>query len=58
MVVSIAGGGSLSVTVTGSSTCCASKAVSVTLRKGVNQITFGNPDGHAPSLDKIMVSHL
>jgi len=37
------------------SACCASKTIIVTLRKGSNAITFGNPDGHAPSLDKIII---
>jgi hypothetical protein len=58
MVITVTGVGSASVTVNGSSTCCASQAVALPLRKGVNRITFGNPNGHAPSLDKIMVSLL
>jgi hypothetical protein len=58
MVITIGGVGSFAVTVTGSSTCCSTKAVAVPLRKGVNRITFGNPDGHAPSLDKVVVSLL
>jgi hypothetical protein len=58
MVISIVGVGTLSVTVTGNSTCCASKTIAVPLRAGANRITFGNPDNHAPSLDKIVVSML
>ncbi|MEN3303832.1 MAG: hypothetical protein V7603_34 [Micromonosporaceae bacterium] len=58
VLITIGGVGSFAVTVLGTSTCCAGKAVAVPLRKGVNSITFGNPDGHAPSLDKIVVSVL
>jgi hypothetical protein len=57
-VITIGGVGSLSVTVTGSATCCASQAIAVPLRKGLNTIWFANPDGHAPSLDKIVISAL
>jgi len=54
-VISVAGQATISVDVVGSATCCASRSVTVTLRKGANAITFGNPDGHAPSLDKIVI---
>jgi hypothetical protein len=56
VVITIGDIGSFSVPVTGSATCCAAKAVSVPLQQGANAITFGNPDGHAPSIDKIVIS--
>jgi hypothetical protein len=45
----------VTVTVTGGSTCCATKMIVVDLIKGANTITFANPDGHAPSIDKIVI---
>jgi hypothetical protein len=50
--------GSRTVTVTtvGGSTCCASKAITVTLQKGANSIVFANADNRAPAIDKIMIS--
>ncbi len=57
-VITIGGVGSFTVTVTGNATCCANKAVAIPLRKGPNSITFGNPNGHAPSIDKIIISLL
>ncbi|HKT02038.1 MAG TPA: hypothetical protein VJT31_21125 [Rugosimonospora sp.] len=56
--ITIATVGSFAVTVNGSSTCCASKAVAIPLQKGINPITFANPDGPAPSIDKIVISSL
>ena len=55
-VITVSGGDQQSVTVQGSSTCCASASVRVNLRKGSNTITFGNDAGHAPSLDRIVLS--
>jgi len=57
-VVTVGGVGSFMVTVTGSATCCANKAVAIPLRKGANSITFSNPNGHAPSIDRIVISNL
>jgi hypothetical protein len=56
LVFAVAGQPATSVTVTGSATCCASRAIRISLRAGVNAITFGNPNGHAPSIDKIVIS--
>jgi hypothetical protein len=44
------------VTATGGAACCASKSVTVTLAKGANAVTFANPTGRAPALDKVVVS--
>jgi hypothetical protein len=54
-VITVSGGASVVATVRGGGTCCASSVVTVTLKKGANQITFGNPNGHAPSIDKIVI---
>ncbi|MFD0577064.1 carbohydrate-binding protein [Dactylosporangium darangshiense] len=55
-VVTVAGGGSVSVTATGGADCCVRTAVAINLKKGPNSVTFGNPDGRAPSLDRIVIS--
>jgi hypothetical protein len=55
-VIAVSGGPSVVVTVSGGATCCATATVTIALRKGANQITFGNPNGHAPSIDKIVIS--
>jgi hypothetical protein len=54
-VITVAGAEPISVTAGGGSTCCASRTVTVVLRAGANTITFGNPNGHAPSIDKIVI---
>jgi len=54
-VITVAGQEPFSVSVVGA-TCCASRTVLVALRKGSNAITLGNPAGHAPSIDKIVIS--
>jgi hypothetical protein len=54
-VITVIGADPISVTVAGGSACCASRAFVVVLRKGANEITFGNPAGHAPSIDKIVI---
>ncbi|MFI5914512.1 hypothetical protein [Dactylosporangium sp. NPDC051541] len=40
----------------GGSTCCTASTLRLDLRKGRNTIAFGNPSGHAPSLDRIVVA--
>ena len=55
-VITVLGGASQSVPVQGSSTCCTPATVRVTLQKGSNIITFGNETGHAPSIDRIVLS--
>jgi hypothetical protein len=55
-VISVDGGGSTSVVTAAGSTCCTRAAVVITLRKGRNAVTVGNPDGQAPSIDRITIS--
>jgi hypothetical protein len=55
-VIEVSGSAPVSVTVTGSATCCAAARQQIVLRQGVNSITFTNADDHAPSLDRIVVS--
>jgi hypothetical protein len=56
VVVTVAGGGSVSVSAPGGGDCCIRTAVTINLRKGPNSVTVGNPDGRAPSLDRIVIS--
>ncbi|MDG6105624.1 hypothetical protein Daura_13245 [Dactylosporangium aurantiacum] len=56
VVVTVAGRDPQPVTLTGGSTCCTGSALKVQLRKGDNSITVSNPDGHAPSVDRIVLS--
>jgi hypothetical protein len=56
MVISVSGAAPISVTVPAGSSCCVTRTVQITLTKGANTIVFGNPDGHAPSIDRILVS--
>jgi hypothetical protein len=46
----------ITVTASGGSTCCARQVVTVFLQAGPNAITFANPRGHAPAIDKIEIS--
>jgi hypothetical protein len=55
VVVTASGSASSSVTVTSDPTCCTSQAVVVFLFKGDNSITFANPMGEAPAIDRITV---
>ncbi|MEV4416239.1 hypothetical protein [Catellatospora sp. NPDC049609] len=55
VVVTVAGGGAVTAGVAGGADCCASRSVSVRLRAGANAVTFGNPDGPAPAIDRIVV---
>jgi hypothetical protein len=56
IVISVAGAAAVSVTVPAGSNCCVTRTVQVTLTKGANTIVIGNPDGRAPSIDRIVVS--
>jgi hypothetical protein len=58
VVITAAGASSITVTVAGNATCCATQTVRVDLTKGRNSITFSNPAGHAPALDKIVISQI
>ncbi|WP_203920438.1 hypothetical protein [Rugosimonospora africana] len=53
--IAVAGGETVTVTLESASTCCATKAVKIALSKGNNRITFSNPDGQAPSIDKVII---
>jgi hypothetical protein len=55
VVITASGPDSIVLTVAGNSTCCASQLVRITLVKGQNSITFSNPAGHAPAIDKIQI---
>jgi hypothetical protein len=55
-VVTVAGRDPQRVTLAGGSTCCTGSSLRVTLRKGGNAITVTNPDGHAPAVDRIVLS--
>ncbi len=56
-VITTTAGDSATVTVTdGTSTCCTSKSVDLQLQQGPNGITFANPNGQAPAIDRITVA--
>lgn len=55
-VISVAGGGSVTVATAAGSACCTRTAVVITLKKGRNAVTVGNPNGQAPSIDRIAIS--
>ncbi len=55
-VITVSGSPSVTVSVSGSATCCAATRLRITLQRGANTITFTNPTGHAPSIDKIVIS--
>jgi hypothetical protein len=55
-VVTALTSGQTKVSVTGGKSCCGANTIKVNLKKGINPITFLNPDGPAPSLDRIVVS--
>jgi hypothetical protein len=53
-LIAAAGSEPQKVTVTtGNSTCCTARAVQIPLAKGSNSITFANPAGEAPAIDRI-----
>jgi hypothetical protein len=56
IVITVSGAAPVSVTVPAGSNCCVARTVRITLAKGANTIAFGDPDGHAPSIDRIVVS--
>jgi hypothetical protein len=55
-VVTVSDSPPVTVSVSGGATCCTATGLRVTLRQGVNTVTFTNPTGHAPSIDKIVIS--
>jgi hypothetical protein len=54
-VITVGGANPIDVTVSGGSACCARQAVDLTLTAGKNAISFGNPKGPAPAIDKIEI---
>jgi Carbohydrate binding module (family 35) len=56
LVISVAGGQPVHVSVAGGAACCQQRAVTLTLHAGVNRISLTNPAGHAPAIDKITVA--
>jgi hypothetical protein len=54
-VITLSSGAKVTVTVAGGPACCTTKAVRVSLTKGLNTVTFGSPEARAPSIDKIVI---
>jgi hypothetical protein len=55
-VITASGGSSITVVVATDNSCCMAQPVRVVLVKGENAITFANPQGHAPAIDRITIS--
>jgi hypothetical protein len=55
-VIMIPSDHTMTVTAAGGSSCCQSITLTVHLHAGANSVTFGNRSGHAPSIDRIMIS--
>ncbi|GAA1371860.1 CBM35 domain-containing protein [Catellatospora chokoriensis] len=55
MVITVAGTAAITVAVDAVDGCCASRAVRVSLRSGANTITFDNPAGPAPAVDRVVL---
>ena len=56
LTVGVAGDPAITISVAGKSKCCSSAAVNVLLSAGSNTVTLGYTNGHAPSIDKIVIS--
>ncbi|MBO0869949.1 MAG: hypothetical protein J2P15_15420 [Micromonosporaceae bacterium] len=56
VVIAVSGATPIALQVSAGSTCCATRTVRITLQAGSNRITFGNPNGHAPAIDRITIS--
>ncbi len=56
VLLTVSGASPVSALVSASATCCAASGVVVMLVAGTNSITIGNPDGHGPSIDQIVIS--
>jgi hypothetical protein len=55
--VTVSGNPAQNLSFTGSSTCCQTKVMAnLTIGAGVHTILFANSTGHAPSIDKVVVS--
>lgn len=55
-VITVSGSKSVEVTVASNSACCTAQQLVVYLLKGTNSITFSNPTGQAPAIDKITIA--
>jgi hypothetical protein len=55
VLITASGPGSVLSVVAGGSVCCSTQIVKVYLVKGTNAITFSNPQGHAPTIDRITI---
>jgi len=55
LVVTVAGTDPQKLSVSGGSTCCRQRTLTVHLAAGVNKISLGNPGGRAPAIDKITI---
>lgn len=56
LVVQVSGGAPVAVQSNADDVCCTPVRVRVALRAGDNVVTFTNPDDHAPSIDRIVLS--
>lgn len=56
LLITVGSAQPFSLTVSGSATCCSRVAVRIHLAAGTNAIIVTNPDDHAPSLDRIVIS--
>ncbi|MEN3306014.1 MAG: hypothetical protein V7603_2216 [Micromonosporaceae bacterium] len=56
VVITVSGSDPVTVTVTAGSACCSGQTLTVRLAAGMNTITFTNPKGHAPAMDRIEIS--
>jgi hypothetical protein len=55
--VSVSGNPALNVNFSGNQNCCQAKVLSnITIAAGPHTITIANPNGHAPSIDRVVVS--
>jgi hypothetical protein len=55
VVITVSGADPVTLTTQGGSSCCPAMTTTVALRAGSNTITFTNPSGPAPSLDRIVL---
>jgi carbohydrate binding protein with CBM35 domain len=56
VVITVSGAAPVAMTLSASENCCATATLEVTLRAGGNTITFGNPNGPASAIDRMLVT--
>jgi hypothetical protein len=56
VAITVSGAASIVIQVSGSATCCTATTVRVAFKAGANTVMFTNPNGHAPSIDRIVIS--